>query len=204
MTRAGNPEQGADARSVAAGDDGFVALGIRQGGDLDDTLAIASSDGRTWIEATAPPTGAYAVAARGGDWIATGQVDPPCGAAPSDQPVWSSANGLDWTQLGVLPLRPIPEGTELECWRIGVSLISADGPWLIAQAIAGPACCDNPPTQGTRHISSDGQSWESLTLPGVEDGSPSAGVTGAIAEGDLLILAGSVNNRAVFWFNEAP
>jgi hypothetical protein len=32
----------------------------------------------------------------------------------------------------------------------------------------------------------------------------SATVTGAIAEGNLLILVGTTNQRAAFWFNEAP
>ena len=202
MVMAGGTD-GSYISSVAAGDEGFMAIGTRSAGDVTETYAIASSDGRTWIEATDPPAGAYTVVPRGGDWFATGSMGPPCGSAPRDIPVWSSASGLEWAEIGSIPLRPIPEWTEFECWRVGVGLHAA-GRWLLADASAGPACCDNPPTQGTRHISRDGRSWESLSLPGVEDGSPAAGIADAITDGDLLILVGHVDKRAVFWFNEAP
>lgn len=117
--------------------------------------------------------------------------------------VWTSANGLDWTEAAGVPWHPILEGVVYECWRVGVTFHAA-GPQLVASATAGPACCDNPPTHGMRRISSDGNAWEALVLPEVEDGSAETLVTGAIAADDVLILVGHTGKRAAFWFNEAP
>ena len=154
--------------SVGAGDDGFVALGSRGVGDATVTYAIASSDGRNWIEATDSPLGSRVVVPRGGDWIASGGQESGCGSEPGDPRVWSSNNGLEWIEIGTIPWRPILV-TGLECWIVGVDLHGA-GAWLVASPRQRGACCDQPPTPGPQQISRDGQSWESLPFPPFAEG----------------------------------
>ena len=89
---------------IGAGEEGFVALGVRVA--LDNTwerFALASADGREWAEAPQPfgvedqhyrpqPV----IAPSGPDWIAaTAQRD-------DTVQIWFSANGLDWTPAAVI------------------------------------------------------------------------------------------------------
>jgi hypothetical protein len=54
-----------------AGDEGFVAVG-RIGGEDSTPFAIASADGRDWVEAPRPAFGSFLeVASHGGDWFVT-------------------------------------------------------------------------------------------------------------------------------------
>jgi hypothetical protein len=197
---AGEPA-GEGMLSVGAGDEGFVALGSRGVGDATETYAIASSDGRNWIEATDPPLGARVVVPRGGDWIASGRHASGCGTEPGDDRVWSSSDGLEWIEIGTIPWRPILE-TGQECWIVVVD-IQAAGSWLVASPSQRGACCDQPPTPGTPQISRDGRAWESLPISATE-GQLGSSVHDAIANGDMLILIGQSNDRAAFWYSEAP
>lgn len=197
----GNPEL-VEFRSIAAGDDGFVVLGSRIDGVDRETVAFASADGREWIEAE-PPMSAYSVIPRGGDWMATGTSSPVCGDEPGNDPIWSSADGLDWTEIGQIPWHPVEMRTDPECWAATVDLHSA-GPWLIASPRAGYACCDNPLINATQQLSRDGRIWEALSLPPVDEDGLGSRVIDAIAEGDMLILVGHSGNQVTFWFNEAP
>ena len=156
---------------VGAGDEGFAALGTRGVTDVYTVFAIASGDGRQWVEASAPPEGAAVIAAQGADWIAAGTViSGPIGptAPPREDPVWMSANGLEWSEAGSIPLYPVPPEAEGEvvCSDVVVDLHSA-GPWLIANAAAGYAICSEGriETYGSQSISRDGQDWEVLPFP---------------------------------------
>ena len=192
---------------IGAGDDGFAATGNR--GEDFEPYAIASADGRTWVEATAAPAGRAAIAERGGDWVAisaTVLADTP----PTEAPVWSSANGLDWAESGSIPLHPLaPESDDtFVCSDIVVDLHSA-GPWLIANAAAGYALCSEGriETYGSQSISRDGQAWEVLPFPAFAfEGAGMRGsqVNAAFVDGDTLILVGHASSRATFWYNEAP
>ena len=70
--RTSGPALAERSMAIGAGDDGFAALGTRGEGDVTQSFAVASSDGRRWIDAAVPPGKASIIAARGGDWVAGG------------------------------------------------------------------------------------------------------------------------------------
>ncbi len=201
-------ESGEQFFDIGAGDDGFVATGNLY--EDVEAFAIASGDGRSWIEATAAPVGRATIADQSGDWVAISQAlvfETP----PTEASVWSSANGLEWAEVGSIPLYPVapePDGTVV-CSDIVVDLHSA-GPWLIANAAAGYGLCSEGriETYGSQSLSRDGQSWEVLPFPAfafVEEGRREGSqVNAAFVESDMLILIGHAGSRAMFWFNEAP
>lgn len=203
-------EAGESFLDVGAGDDGFVAVGARSDGDATETFAIASSDGQEWIEASAPPMGASSVVAQGGDWIASGRVDAidvlgaGCLADPPDERVWSSQNGLEWTEIG--SIRWSGDTIEVECWYLAGELRAA-GSWLISSTRASPGpCCDIILTPDEQRVSSDGAFWELLPFPAAdrENGVLGSSVNDAVVNGAMLILVGESGSEAAFWFNEAP
>lgn len=192
---------------IGAGDDGFAATGTR--GDDFEPFAMASSDGRTWIEATTGPSEPASIAEQGGDWVAIGGSFV-SETRPAEASVWSSANGLDWSEVGSIPLYPVasePDG-KVVCSDVVVDLHSA-GPWLIANAAAGYGLCGEGriETYGSQSISIDGQNWEVLPFSAFaidEAGARGSQVNAAFVEGETLILVGHAASRASFWFNEAP
>jgi hypothetical protein len=201
---AANAEQFFD---IGAGDDGFAATGSR--GEPSESFAVASADGRTWIEATMAPSGQVPIAERGGDWVA---IAAPLAVetAPTVASLWSSANGLEWSESGSIPLHPVPPETDgpVECSDIVVDLHAA-GPWLIANAAAGYALCSEGriETYGSQSISRDGRAWEVLPFPAFSfEGAGRRGseVNAAFVDGETVILVGHAASRATFWFNEAP
>ena len=192
---------------IGAGDDGFAATGTR--GADSEPFVIASSDGREWIEATAPPAESGPIAERGGDWVAVGTSFVPV-PRPTEATVWTSANGLEWEEVGSIPLNalaPLPDG-EVVCSDIVVDLHSA-GRWLIANAAAGYGLCAEGriETYGSQSLSRDGLAWDVLPFPPFafdEEGARGSQVNAAFVEGETLILVGHAESRATFWFNEAP
>lgn len=80
-----------DIQRIAAGDDGFVAVGIRGSA----RYVIASADGREWVEGPSNPDLSLIFAAVGGDWVMAG--DP---TEPGQVPMLFSMNGLDWERTG--------------------------------------------------------------------------------------------------------
>ena len=87
------------------GAEGYVVIGRRIERDSSsyERFAIASPDGREWTE-TAAPFGPddqefvwdVAVSSRGGDWLAT------LGDRNDEITLWSSADGLQWSESGTL------------------------------------------------------------------------------------------------------
>jgi len=208
---AGDDEQLTD---IGAGDQGFVAVGQRGAGDGPDafsTFVIASSDGRDWIESSSPPTDVYRVAPTGPDWIATG-LGPGFDSATdsatdAETPLWFSANGLNWREVGNLRL----EWWQLDgggaCREFVAELIGAGGWLLVGTAFSFPCSEGGVVGYGNLGISVDGASWEALPFPGFsyirgggrEDGSI---VIAASATDTGLVLVGQSNGRATFWFGE--
>lgn len=192
---------------IGAGDDGFAATGTR--GEAFEAFTIASSDGRTWIEATTAFGERAPITGQGGDWVAiSGALASE--TRPTEASVWSSANGLEWLEAGSIPLHPVPPEAEGEvvCSDIVADLHSA-GPWLIANAAAGYGLCAEGriETYGSQSISRDGRGWEVLPFPAFSfDGAGMRGsqVNAAFVEGETLVLVGHASSRATFWFNEAP
>ena len=192
---------------IGAGDDGFAATGNR--GDDNEPFTIASSDGRSWIDATAGLGDQTPIAEQGGDWVAISNSFS-SEIRPTGAPVWSSANGLDWSESGNIPLYRVPPDSESTegCIDVVIDLHSA-GPWLIANATAGYGLCSEGriETYGSQSISRDGQSWEVLPFPAAGfdgEGARGSQVNAAFLEGETLILIGHASSRATFWFNEAP
>lgn len=164
---------------IGAGDEGFVAFGIRQpvvGGEW-ERFAVASADGREWIDSPLPfgdedpdSQPEASIAALGGDWIV---------ALPgSSTQIWFSANGLDWEQRGSVEGNGVLQAID------GRLFLSPDA----GVPYGGP---------GVRS-SVDGRDWEELDL----DGRASIG---AVATGPLgPVLVGSISSggfeaSASFW-----
>jgi hypothetical protein len=93
-----------ELETIGAGEEGFVALGVRVGLDnMRERFALASADGREWVESPQPfgvEDPQYrpppAIAPLGPDWIgATAQRD-------DTVQIWFSENGLDWTPAAVI------------------------------------------------------------------------------------------------------
>jgi hypothetical protein len=195
---------------IKAGDEGFVAVGQRRPGDGADvsTFIIASADGREWIESSSPPPDALFVAPIGPDWIAIGPGPYSAYGSDIETPVWSSANGLEWSAIGSYELRHIQLDVDLECREFAANLIGA-GPWLVVGTAFSYPCSEGGVVgYGSQRISVDGATWEPLPFPGFsytnpprvrEDGSI---VLAAAGTERGLVLVGQSNGRATFWYGE--
>ena len=162
---------------AGAGDEGFVVLGQRIAADSSSyrRFAFASSDGREWIEATAPfgpddpdyrPD--MIVAGIGPDWIAA--------SASRDDSArfWRSANGLDWQ----------PGGTILDAGTAGTwdpVLAELDG--RLYFSIAGNGFPDGFAGAWT---SVDAATWDALDL------GADAYLGGIAASDTTIVLTGTV------------
>jgi hypothetical protein len=185
---------------VDAGDEGFVVAGIAGPAGL--PFVVATGDGRQWYEAAVPPADIIGLAAMRGDWLAvTSSLND--GTRPST--VWRSANGLDWLEIGALPLSSIPTDAG-ECREWAKGLLSA-GPWLISTTRLDYPCVDvhrNASLPGKPRLSLDGEVWVTLQLSdeGPGQSESGAGVSAALATGDRLLLAAESDGRASFWLGE--
>jgi hypothetical protein len=189
----------ADYVDIGAGDEGFVAVGWR-GGEEGGPFAIASADGRAWVDGETPSFSRFLeVASHGGDWIV---VDDPGGTAPT----WFSANGLAWAAHGEIPFRTIELDDNYECREYRSQLTSA-GPWLVTTSELTYPCSESGfMVHGTQYLSVDGATWLPMPLaegtPGENRSGSSVGA--ALATDHGLILVGEENGAAAFWFGEAP
>ena len=137
------------------GAEGYVVIGRRiQFEDSSyERFAFASADGREWVETPAPfgpDDQAYvwdvAVTSHGGDWMAT------LGDQNETITLWSSADGLEWSEAGTLqgPERSLADVGLFE--EIGDELILSPG-----------ATVSEFGTPGT-WSSSDGTTWSPVDL----------------------------------------
>lgn len=76
---------------VAAGADGFVAVGMRRPTAGAAMYVIASADGRQWFEGPPNPDLTLYLGAVGGDWVMASQS-----TEAGRVPILFSTNGLDW------------------------------------------------------------------------------------------------------------
>jgi hypothetical protein len=169
---------------IGAGDEGFVAFGIRQGvaaGDW-ERFAVASADGREWIDSPRPfgnEDPAYqpdaAIAPLGPDWIAS----MPGPNAASAQ-LWFSANGIDWERLGSV--------------EDGIGEVRAtNGRVFLSLDAANPYS----PPPGV-WISIDGRHWEPFDLGArAAIGDVATGPLGPVLVGSISLGAAEAN--AAFW-----
>jgi hypothetical protein len=184
---------------VDAGDEGFVVAGIAGPAGL--PFVVATGDGRQWYEAAVPPADIIGLAAMRGDWlVASSSLND--GTQPPT--VWRSANGLDWLEIGHLPLGSIVTHDD-ECRERAKGLLSA-GPWLISTTGLDYPCVDvhrNASLPGKPRLSLDGVVWVTLPLAeGPGQSESGAGVSAALASGDRLLLAVESDGRASFWLGE--
>lgn len=141
-----------------AGPEGFVVAGtvVSDDNDSHEYFALASADGRTWIEAEDEPFGAIDpqfrpdpyVAPLGSDWLAflhrrDGSIR-----------VFRSANGLDWTEAGL-----IERDGDLNVFAPVIAEV--DGRLYFSTAGTGVA-----PGSGQAGIwtSTDGVGWEPMEM----------------------------------------
>jgi len=183
---------------IGAGDEGFAGVGWI-GNEDGSPFAIASADGRDWIDGPVPPFGQFLeVASFGADWVV---VEDPGGTAPT----WFSANGLDWAAHGEVPLRTIAAG-EGECREYRAQLTSAR-PWLVTSSELAYPCSESGfMIHGTQYLSIDGAAWSPMPLAEATLGENRGGsrVNDALATDGGLIIVGEENGAAAIWFGEAP
>lgn len=172
---------------VAAGPEGFVVAGQLQFvGELPPRI-LASSDGREWHEAPEQPhlprgASMIAVAPLGADWVGAGTSSPGAGA-----PVWTSPNGLDWSDAALLT---DPQAREGFGW--GRFLVSVEDRLFLSTQLASLAAA----VEAGVWTSVDGTEWSLLD---VEAG---ASVSAGLGLGDRWLLAGhtdTVESNAVIW-----
>ncbi len=193
---------------LAAGDEGFVVVGVRGEGDAAEPMAIASADGREWIEAGSPPAGVRSVAADGPDWISIGPwaQDPGAGSVP----IWASANGLDWAESGAgLPVRPFPLDGETACREFPLDIHATGDLFVAATTLTYPCSEGGVVTYGTQLLSRDAVAWEPLPFPPAADLVAEPTERGSVvlaAAGDAghLVLVGQSGGSAAFWLGESP
>jgi len=171
---------------IGAGDEGFVALFEAGGGDA--AITIASADGREWFPGDSLPGGA-SVAPLGPDWISA--VVPGVVEFPVDLEIWSSANGLDWTQTA-----SIHDPEDRDTFGYTHGFVSAGGRVFLTVTLS--VCCGVAVPAGV-WSSEDGIVWEQT------DTGPDSLVVAAAAHDGTVVLAGYVGvteGRATFWVNE--
>jgi hypothetical protein len=106
--------------AVGAGPEGFVAVG-QQGwqSGAPRGLVVASSDGRSWLEAPAEESALsdagslWAVAAIEGDWVTVPLT------TGDELPILWSANGLAWELRASLPVEPVDVGVMASLYSDG-------------------------------------------------------------------------------------
>jgi hypothetical protein len=190
---------GTYASDLGAGPEGFVAAVI--GVEPEDAGVVASSDGRDWFDAGAPPRGSTVVAPRGGDWLAVASEFGNSFRATS----WRSANGLDWTELGDVPRADVSfsAGETITCQESPAELHAVADTVLLGMTLLGPCSEGGVIAAGGSYASLDGTGWTRLPF------GDQATVRGAVAVGDgIVAVTDTATNRAptigvTFW-SSAP
>jgi len=190
------------ASDVGAGPEGFVAAVAAAGPEGTTTYGVvASSDGWAWFDAGSPPRGHVLVAPRGGDWLAVATEFGDSFAATA----WHSANGLDWTELGHVPLADVSfsAGETITCKETPAELHSVAGIVLLGMTLLGPCSEGGVVAAGGSYASLDGAGWTGLPF------GDQATVRGAVAvNGQITAVTDTATNQAptigvTFW-SSAP
>lgn len=190
------------AFDLDAGDEGFVISGNRGEHDAPDPYVVASSDGREWIDASAPPDRGGQVAALGGDWFLI--TEPPLEGDDEhvDATVWGSANGLEWAQIGSMP-RAVVALEGARCFEHLAEAVGA-GSWVVVNTTVSFPCSEGGfVTHGTQRITSAGTSWFDLPFPSsLPETGGGSGVRAGAAGEHRLILVGQSDLKAAIWVGE--
>ena len=185
--------------SMAAGDEGFIASTTSEAGSTTNTQWEASGDGVAWFVATEPADGAFLAAPRGADWLATT-------TAFTEEPsievaTWSSANGLDWSPLGSMPLGSLDVG-EVACLEVPAILHGLPAMVVAGTTLSGPCGEGAVVAAGGSYASVDGVEWARLPF------GDQAFAAGVAEIGDRVVIATDARtNQAdvigvTFWISE--
>jgi len=173
------------ASTLAAGDDGFVAVYGRS----DAARALASGDGRAWYDGDMLPSWALSIASvGGGDWVAVG--------GESDFDIWTSADGLSWVRATTIrELSGYSSGQGIDTQVTHTPLVTVGNE--VYMTLAWNHCCVQ--LSGGRGVyrSSDGTVWSSLAF---DDAVVQAGAT----DGEIVVLGGQRGRGAegVLWVSD--
>jgi hypothetical protein len=181
---------------LGAGDEGFVASIFRGDGA---PVIVASSDGREWFDSPTRPGGAFLVAPRGGDWLAMTTM---FGGVPSVA-TSQSANGLDWSPLGDVPLGTFAS-SDLSCSEVPGAIHGLPGLLVLGTVLSGPCGEGAVVSAGASYTSLDGVDWTRLPF------GDQAFAAAAVTVGDSVIVATDTRTHAaenigvIFWIRHAP
>jgi hypothetical protein len=183
--------------TVAAGDEGFVAVIVREVSGEPGVAVVASSDGLTWFDAASPSGDAFGVAPHAGaDWVAIGSA---YGDGEITVTAWQSANGLDWTNSGAVPLADVEVGGGTTCGEVPGSLHSVGPLLLLGMTLLGPCSEGGVIGAGGSIASVDGVTWSRLPF------GDRASVVGAAAADDGIVVVtdartnSAPTNGITFW-----
>ena len=202
FSRVGDFADGRWFASIAAGTEGFV--GLATGFESTEPPVIyASGDGVEWYEAETPPWEAAAgVVAIESDWIAVGSRSFEEDWSDTHVPTWFSADGLDWTQAGELPLDAIPAGDEAVCAEFPSIPVSTGSLVTVSTSLSYPCSEGNVGRYGATHITADGETWAPLPFAIAADLDAATRGTSVAAGADLAagtLLVGESEFQATFW-----
>lgn len=172
--------EGSAMRMVAAGDEGFVAVVAPEGSQPAAERVVASADGKEWFDGTAPDAGIFMAAPRGGDWFATTAT---VGAGSSiDAATWGSANGLDWSPIGTIPLEAAGPET-LGCHEMP-AIVHGLPRLIVVGTVLTFGCGEGAvSTAGGSYASLDGGTWSRVPFGDL------AYAAGAAEAGDRIVVA---------------
>lgn len=186
--------------SVAAGDEGFVAVRSADPDGRPRTTS-ASADGREWVAGGPLPEefAQLALASLGGDWVLVGlglegpaAVPGPVSPGRYELPVWRSANGLTWEPAATI------EWPNDELGFAGPGPLVSVGDRLFLSPYAAGA---GPRLSSAGVWSSvDGRTWETVDI------GPDVTIVGGAEHAGAVIVVGYVGPglRASMWVNERP
>lgn len=181
------------ARSVVAGDEGFVALVFPESAGTN--TVVASGDGQSWLASAPIVERVFDVAALGGDWVAVGAT-----TDPHTITVWHSADGLEWAPMLDVNDLTGPDGAKTgrgldELAINGASL--AGGAGYAFLTLTNNHCCAQMSWNYGVWGSADGMTW----TPVVEG---DAFVSSVASDGDATVLGGHLRRGedAAFWIGD--
>lgn len=174
------------ATTLHAGDEGFV---VTEFATPVEVQVSASADGVTWYQGDTLSSFALTVAGvGGGDWVAV--------AGETGLPVWTSADGLTWTEVtSVAELSGLNTGAGLDAAVTHAPLVTVGDE--VYMTFAWNHCCAQ--LSGSRGVvvSTDGVEWSRLDFG---DGV----VQGGASDGDIVVLGGLQHRGAegVLWVSD--
>jgi hypothetical protein len=202
FSRVGDFADGRWFPSIAAGTEGFVGLATRFESS-EPPVVYASGDGVEWYEAQTPRWDAAAgVVAIGSDWIAVGSRSFEEEWSDTQVPTWFSANGLEWTETGAIPLDAISAGEDVVCAEFPSTPVGTGSLVTVSTFLSYPCAEGNVQGYGATHITADGATWALLPFAvGAELDADTRG-TSVSAGTDLAagtLLVGERDYQATFW-----